>query len=179
MDITYLGKTSFKIKGKTASVVTNPERNLEVDIVTMSNNDSGKKNIDLVKNYTKALTGPGEYEVKGISFIGIASENNTIFVIEVDGLRICHLGDLKQKLTDGQLKVVGDIDILIVPDTVLDKVVSQIEPYFIIPMGESELVDKYLKECGLVVEKLDKLTIKEEELIDDQPAKVVLMEAKK
>lgn len=217
MDITYLGHSSFRIKGKTATVVTDPfdpqkvglkYPSVEADIVTSSHNHSDHNKLDLVKDYQKALTGPGEYEVAGISFIGVSSFHddkkgelrgkNTIFVMEVDGVRICHLGDLGHKLTEGQLKAIGDIDVLIIPvggeytigSTLAVEVTQQIEPFFVIPMhyqtkglkkdtfSKLEPVENFLKSSGMVVEKTTKFGLKKEEILDDQPAKVVLMEKK-
>lgn len=218
MDITYLGHSSFKIKGKTATVVTDPfdesvvglkYPTTEADIVTTSHDHDDHGKVSKVSNYKKAFTGPGEYEVMGISFIGISSYHdnkkgdergkNTIFVIEVDGVRICHLGDLGHKLTEGQLKKIGDIDVLLIPvggeytiDSKLAVVVmQQIEASFIIPMHyqveglkastfkKLEPVENFLKASGMVVEKTNKLTVKKEMIVDDQPATIVVMDRKK
>lgn len=223
MDITYLGHSSFKIKGKTAVVVTDPfDPNavglkfpkIEADIVTSSHDHDDHRKLSLVDNYKKAFIGPGEYEVMGVSFIGIPSlfgipsfhdtkngeerGKNTIFVIEVDGIRICHLGDLGHKLSEGQLKKIGDIDVLLIPvggeytiDSKLAVVVmQQIEATYVIPMHyqveglkpstfkKLQPVETFLKESGMTVEKLNKLTIKEEMMIDDQPASIVVMDTK-
>lgn len=225
MDITYLGHSSFKIKGKTATVVTDPFDEsavglkypaVEADIVTTSHDHDDHGKIKLVKNYKKAFTGPGEYEVMGISFIGIPSFHdekkslpagrqgekrgkNTIFVIEVDGVRICHLGDLGHKLTEGQLKKIGDIDVLMIPvggEYTIDSklaviVMQQIEASYIIPMHyqveglksstfkKLEPVENFLKASGMVVEKTDKLVVKKEMIVDDQPATIVVMDRKR
>lgn len=217
MDINYLGHSSFKIKGRTATVVCDPFDpkmvgikfpTVEADIVTSSHDHNDHRNLDAVKNYKKAFVGPGEYEIMGVSFIGIPSFHddkkgvdrgkNTIFVIEVDGIRICHLGDLGEKLDETQLKSIGDIDILMVPVggtfTIDSKkafeVVQQIEPYFVIPMHykvdgmnpetfkDLEPVENFLKETGMVTEKMSKFSLKSEEIIEDQPAKVIVLEVK-
>lgn len=218
MDITYLGHSSFKIKGKTAVVVTDPfdesvvglkYPTIEADIVTTSHNHDDHGKISLVKNYKKAFTGPGEYEVMGISFIGIPSFHddkkgekkgkNTIFVLEVDGVRICHLGDLGHKLTEGQLKKIGDIDVLLIPvggEYTIDSkkavvVMQQIEASYIVPMhyqtdglkketfGKLEPVENFLKESGMTTENLAKLSVKKEMIVDDQPATIVVLDIKK
>lgn len=216
MDINFLGHSSFKIKGRTATIVCDPFDPsmvglkfpaVEADIVTSSHDHGDHNNLDAVKNYKKALTGPGEYEIMGVSFIGVSSFHddksggergkNTIFVIEVDGVRVCHLGDLGQKLTEEQLKSIGDIDVLMVPvggsytigSKIAFEVTQQVEPYFVIPMHykmdglkdsfkELEPVDNFLKETGMVVEKTNKFSLKKDEIVEDQPAKVILLEIK-
>lgn len=214
MDINYLGHSSFRIKGKNASVVIDPYDNqtgpkfpkVEADIVVSSHDHHDHSNIEAVKGYKKEISGPGEYEVMGVSFIGIASYHddkkgedrgkNTIFVIEIDGIRICHLGDLGHKLLEKQLNAIGDIDVLMIPVggvyTIDSKqaaeVVKQIEPYFIIPMhyqhrdldqkafSKLEPVENFLKESGTTVERTKKLSLKKDEIIQDQPAKVIVLE---
>ena len=64
-------------------------------------------------------------EVKGIKFNGIAAfhdENqgkkrgpNIVFCFEVDGVRICHLGDLGHMLSDKHIAQIGKVDVLLTP----------------------------------------------------------------
>lgn len=215
MDITYLGHSSFKLKGRSASLVTDPFdakmlglkfSGVEADIVTISHDHSDHNKASAVSGVKKTISGPGEYEVMGISVLGFASYhddkegtlrgNNTIFVIEVDGLRICHLGDLGHALSEGLVEDIGDIDILMVPvggeyTIALQQaveVVQQIEPSIVIPMhykvpGLSEAtftklsgVSEFVKEVGLNSETLPKLSIKKEEIGEGQ--KVVVLEKK-
>ncbi len=49
------------------------------------------------------------------SFFGMKRGKNSAFIIEVDGLRIAHMGDLGHKLDEKQLKKFKDIDILMIP----------------------------------------------------------------
>ena len=67
---------------------------------------------------------------------------NTVYVIEMEGLRVCHLGDLGHKLTTEQLEEIGSIDIAMIPvggvysidaKTAME-VVKQLDPWVIIPM---------------------------------------------
>lgn len=82
MDITFLGHSSFKIKTKTATVVTDPFdpkmlglkfSPTEADIVTISHDHTDHNSIDRVTGYKKVFSGPGEYEVMGVSMIGYPS----------------------------------------------------------------------------------------------------------
>ena len=41
--------------------------------------------------------------------------NNIIFCFEVDGIKVCHLGDLGHEPTEEQLEEIGPIDVLFVP----------------------------------------------------------------
>lgn len=161
MDITYLGHSSFKIKTKTATVITDPfdpkivglkYPGLEGDIVTVSHEHADHNAVDKVTGVKKVVKGPGEYEISGVSILGFPSYHdnkkgeergkNTVYVFEADGLRIAHLGDLGHLLDDDMVSEMGPIDILMVPAggsfTITPKeaveVCSKIDPYFIIPM---------------------------------------------
>jgi L-ascorbate metabolism protein UlaG (beta-lactamase superfamily) len=68
---------------------------------------------------------------------------NSIFILEFDGLKIAHLGDLGHMLSDAQLKKLGEVDVLFVPvggvytlnGEDAAKVVKQIKPRrYVIPM---------------------------------------------
>lgn len=215
MDITYLGHSSFKLKGRTASVVTDPYDTVmvglkfsptEAEIVTISHDHADHNQAQLVKNVKKVINGPGEYEIMGISILGFPSFHdkksgeergkNTIYVFEIDNLRIAHLGDLGHDLSEGLVEDLGDIDILLIPvgdkftigPTEAARIIQAIEPSIIIPMHyqmpglvpqnfkELKPVDDFLKEVGLNVVNLPKLSIKKEELEDVQ--KVVVLEKK-
>jgi L-ascorbate metabolism protein UlaG (beta-lactamase superfamily) len=216
MDITYLGHSSFKLRGKTASLITDPfdpkvvglkYPSNEADIVTVSHNHPDHNQSQIIKNVRMVVEGPGEYEISGISIIGIPSFHdnkkgeerglNTIYVFEIDGLRVAHLGDLGTDLTDEQVTALGSIDVLIIPvggdytigpkDAV--KIVGEIDPYFVIPMhykvsgissefSKLEPVDTFLKESGLTVEKMDKFSLKREDILEDQSTKIILLPQK-
>jgi L-ascorbate metabolism protein UlaG (beta-lactamase superfamily) len=134
MEITYLGHSSFKLKGKKTSVVTDPYTSAKVglkfpkteaDIVTISHQHEDHNAVSQVGGSPFVISEPGEYEVKGISIIGIPSYHdnvkgkergkNTIYTIEVDGIHIVHLGDVGEMLSDKDVEMIGEVDILLVP----------------------------------------------------------------
>ena len=74
---------------------------------------------------------------------GLIRGKNTIFCVEMDGWRICHLGDLGQEPTPTQLKKIGPVDVLMIPvggiytlnGSEAKKAVEQIRPKeYIFPM---------------------------------------------
>ena len=83
-------------------------------------------------NYTDSLTGdfqtlskPGSYEVGGVKITGVASFHdeaqgakrgtNVIFILEGDGLKIAHLGDLGHLPDAAQAAALADVDLLLIP----------------------------------------------------------------
>jgi len=155
-----LGHASFRIKGKTASVVTDPydekagkfPKDVQSELVTVSHDHPDHNQAGKVGGSPFVISGPGEYEVKGVSVIGVptwhddqggaARGRNTVYVVEVDGLRLAHLGDLGHKLTESDLGLMGPIDIVFVPvggeytidAKVAAEVVKQVDPWVVVPM---------------------------------------------
>lgn len=179
MEIYPLGHSSFRIKGKTATVVTDPYlKSSDADIVTVSHDHSDHNVLEKISGTPFVINGPGEYEIKGVTVVGVAMFHDgqngaergasTVYKINVDGINICHLGDLGHKLSDDQLNQVGNIDILLIPvggtytidAKTASQVVAQLEPLIVVPMhyrrlgmdpklaGELEPVADFLKEMG-------------------------------
>jgi L-ascorbate metabolism protein UlaG (beta-lactamase superfamily) len=96
--------------------------------------------------------GPAPAEIKGIKFNGVATYhdenkgrdrgNNVIICFEVDGIKVCHLGDLGHRLSDQEVAQVGKVDVLLTPvggfftitADVATEVSSRLKPKVIIPM---------------------------------------------
>jgi hypothetical protein len=126
MDISYVGKDSFKIKAKTGSVLA------EAAKLTISHKTGGD---DFV------ITDPGEYEVEGISVFGYKTESETIYVVQFDDIRVAYLGNLSKLLSEKNISELENIDVVIVStDSLavkeLTDVVSKLEPYYVLPYGE-------------------------------------------
>ena len=171
MEITYKNN-EFRVKGKTGILYSKP------DGVLIESSDGTN---------SKELFGAGEYEVSGISVIGInpasegQAEEGNIFIYEVDGLRICNLGKLTKKLTDTKLSSLGDIDVLLLPVCSSSiEMMQQVESYYVIPFGykSNDELEKFLKDSGLVVERLSKFSLKKEEIIEESPTQIIVLESK-
>jgi len=156
------------------------------DIVLVTHDHFDHNNIGDIKPEIFVISSPGEYERKGIHIKGIQSFHdksqgaerglNTIYVVIAEDIRLCHMGDFGQEeLTDEQIEAIGDIDILMVPVggtytvnfSEAMRIVKKIEPKIIIPMhykvpGLKLSLDgpeKFIKEMGLVPEKVEKFKI--------------------
>ncbi len=215
--ITWAGQSCFQItvsngKDYEATVVIDPfdEKiglkmpSLSADVVLISHGHPDHNNISAIKGEPFVIENPGEYEVKGVFVMGIDSFHddaqgkergkNTIYTIEAEDIRFCHLGDFGQKqLTDEQLELIGKVDILMIPvggtftidSSEASKVIGQIEPKIVIPMHyalpklkvELDGVEKFLKAVGKnSVVPTEKLTIKYSALPKDGAMEVVVLQ---
>ncbi|MCC7371927.1 MAG: MBL fold metallo-hydrolase [Chloroflexi bacterium] len=163
MDIVWHGHACFRLRGREASIVTDPyDRStgypalkLTADVLTISNHTSQHANTAAVSaagDKLRQVDGPGEYEVAGSLIEGVVTYRdkqkgkergkNTAYMIHLDDLSVCHLGALAHTLSSSQIESLKDADVLLVPvggGDVLDaaaaaEVVSQLEPRIVIPM---------------------------------------------
>src|SRR5215471_301979 len=158
---------------------------VNASIVTISHNHPGHNFAEGVGGNPRVVRGPGEYEISDVLITGVASYHdnkrgqergrNTIYIIHMDDLVICHLGDLGHTLQEEQLEEVADADILLIPigggatlnGAQAAEVISQVEPHIIIPMHYShdasetpDPLDKFSREMGIeVINTQPKLTV--------------------
>lgn len=213
MDLTWLGHGCFRLRGRSAVAITDPYppslgprlSRLEADLVTVSHEHENHSYVQAVKEGARIVAGPGEYEVSGITVLGFPTFHdanggadrgrNTVYVIEVDDVRICHLGDLGHPFDEDILDQIGTIDVLLAPvggGTSLDadgaaKVVRQIEPRIVVPMHYAipglkkslEGVDRFLKEMGVTEagEPLGRLSV-QATTAEAETTRVVILEPK-
>jgi L-ascorbate metabolism protein UlaG (beta-lactamase superfamily) len=175
---------------------------MEADIILVTHQHSDHNNIKSLGGNPFVISGPGEYEIKEVFIQGIPSfhddsqgkerGSNTIFTIETEDLRLCHLGDLGQKeLSSDQLEKIGEVDVLMIPvggvytisGKEAMKIMSQIEPKITIPMHYAlpklkvklEEADKFLKLAGIKkLEPQNKLTVKKKDIREDE-AKIIML----
>src|SRR2546430_3466027 len=188
MEISWQGHACFQLRGKHVTLVTDPFSpqqgdslrlgKLNATIVTISHNHHGHNYVAGVGGNPRVVRGSGEYEISDVLITGVASYHddkhgrefgrNTIYVIHIDDLVICHLGDLGHTLQEEQLEEVADADILLIPigghntinATQAAEVISQVEPHIVIPMhyrtsaleekrDTLDPLDKFCREMGV------------------------------
>jgi L-ascorbate metabolism protein UlaG (beta-lactamase superfamily) len=194
MEIVWQGHSCFRIRSREATIVTDPCPPASgytigkptADIVTISHHHPNHSFLKAVAGKTTVLDGPGEYEISGAFVTGISTyhddkrgeENgsNLVFIMEMEDIKLCHLGDLGHSPTAEQAEEMTGVDILFVPiggNTTLDgvraaEVVSLLEARLVIPMhykteaykGDLETPDRFLKEMGVTAhEPQPKLSI--------------------
>ncbi len=210
MDVTWLGHGCFRLRGRYAAVVTDPYppaiglklSRLDADVVTVSHEHENHNYTQIVRDAYE-IRGPGEYEVAGVSVIGVPTYHdsekgakhgrNTVYLIEIDDVQICHLGDLGHGLDDADAETISSADVLLVPvggrsainAVQAAEVVRQLEPRYVVPMHyaipglklELDAVDRFLKEMAVAsADPQPKLSVQKSS--GDYETRVVVLEPK-
>ena len=183
IDISWLGHSCFVIKGRDATILTDPyDESIgyslgkqTANIVTCSHPHPGHGFTSGVDGVAKVVRGPGEYEICGVLITGISTFHdteggvergkNTAYLIEMDEVTLCHLGDLGHPLSSGQVEDMSSVEVLLVPVggvSTIDaataaEAVRQLQPRIVIPMHfqtkalsfKLDPVDSFLKEMGI------------------------------
>ena len=212
MEITYIGHSSFKIKGKEITLVIDPYDpkigykfpKQECDVLLTTHDHFDHNYLEGVSGYKLHIQGPGEYEISDVFINGIQAFHDekegaergvdTMYLIDIDGFSILHLGDLGTELTKEQMERITNVDVLLIPvggKYTIDaekasKVISSLEPGYVIPMhyktddltGVEGLdpLSKFLDEMGVEgnVRKEDKLKLTNRVDIPEETTVVVL-----
>mgnify|MGYP005852491331 CR=1 FL=1 len=194
MEIKYFGHSCFRIKGKNTTLITDPYSpdlgltlgKQTANIVTVSHQHAGHNHTEGISGEPRVVYRPGEYEIGDAIIIGLPTFHdsekgmirgkNVVFVVAVDDMTICHLGDLGEPLKESEIEELGKVDILMIPvgdmsalnAAAAAKLVRQIEPAIVIPMHyqlpgsnrELESAERFISEMGAsAVSPQPKLTV--------------------
>jgi L-ascorbate metabolism protein UlaG (beta-lactamase superfamily) len=139
----------------------------EADIVTVSHEHFDHNYVKGLPGKPQVIKGVGRHEVRGVVIQGMASYHddsggsqrgdNTIFVFDADGIRLCHLGDLGHVLSEKKIEHIGQVDVLCIPvggfftigPQEATTVVGQLQPHLIFPMHVKT------EKCSLPIEPVD------------------------
>ena len=180
MEILWLGHSSFRIRAREATVITDPcppstgytIGKPTADIVTLSHAHDDHTYLKAIAGKPIVIDSPGEYEISGAFLTAIPTYHdgekggergkNLTFVIEMEGIKICHLGDLGHAPTADQAEGMTGADVLMIPvggDSTIDgaeaaEIVPMLDARIVIPMhyktpvakGNLEPADRFLKE---------------------------------
>ena len=166
MEVQWLGHACFLIRtadGK--KILTDPYKSGSyggavgygpigevVDVVTVSHEHDDHFGVSELKGNPQVIAEQAEETVTGIRFKGIPTHHdteegaergeNTVFTFEVEGIKVCHLGDLGHTLSPETVAEIGQVDVLLIPvggvytidAEEAERVVGQLNPRLVVPM---------------------------------------------
>lgn len=162
MEITWIGGSCFRFRGRDGALVTDPQTSGQTrrstfpkaDLVAITDPElpPGVERL-VVPNHagrdTYVAAGPGEYDVSGVYLHGIAGSATpdtgsvrTVFALDIDRVTVALIASLESDMTPAMLEELGTAQVLVVnaDDGVerVVKLVNRIEPNLVIPYGRSE-----------------------------------------
>ena len=216
MKIQYLGHSCFKLTESTGTtIITDPykaigyelPKGLKADAVTVSHSHFDHNHVKAIGGHPRVLDKEGFYELPGVEITGIKSYHdnqggrqrgeNIIYKFRMDGLEVCHLGDLGEECSSELLEMILPVNILLIPvggtytvDAELAKeYVDRIMPEIVIPMHyktrslnlDLDKADAFLDlfdDEETEISGLDTLEFSREDLTEEK-TKIILMERTK
>ena len=207
MIITYHGGQFVKISQGDTVIAANPfgknsafkpiRFGARIGLVSVGHKDyNGVENLSHGDKVPFIVSGPGEYEIGGIAITGTLAVKpfgkdgllNTIYSVEMEGIRLCLLGALSSaELSSEQIEGIGEVDILFVPigggdlmsPADAEKIANTLDAKMVIPLAwgdDDKQLKLFLKEAGAEgVKPIDKLTLKRKDL-EGKEGEVVLLE---
>ncbi len=160
MRITWHGHSCFELKDS-ISLVIDPHDGksigikppvLRADMVLVTHDHFDHNCVRIVKGDPAVVRQPGHRVVKGVKVNGIPTFHdhesgakrgrNTIYTFTMDGIRLCHCGDLGHMLSEDQLRAIGPVDVLFVPVggtftlslPEVRELIARVQPRIVVPM---------------------------------------------
>ncbi len=173
MELTFHGHSCIRLKGRDATVLVDPPGGPNLsgarsapDIVVRTEGETDPDKLRPAEGRPQEVSGPGEFEVRGVGIYGMAAGDTVLMRIEVDDVRVVTAGRLDRQLLEDEIDALGHVDVLVVPvgggdalsATEATKLVNAVEPSIVVPVRYRlpeasedgyDTVDKFAKEMGL------------------------------
>lgn len=175
MEITYLGLSCVRLRGRDAQVVVDPPEGQlpglgrsTPDLVVRTEGRTDSEKLRNGEGGSQEISGAGEFEVRGVAIRGVDMRDGRVLMcVEIDDVRVVSVGRLDRQLTEEEVDAIGHVDVLVAPvggGDALDpaaatKLVNTLAPAIVVPVryrsplsagsGEYEPVDTFAREMGL------------------------------
>ena len=172
MEVTYHGLSCVRLRGREATVLIDPPQTTlpglarsAPDIIVRTEGPTDPEKLRAREGHAQEVSGPGEFEVRGVGIFGMPVGETTLMRVEIDDVRVVAAGRLRRQLTEDEIDALGHVDVLVVPvgggdalsATEASTLVNAVEPSIVVPARfratgggvDYEPVDKFAKEMGL------------------------------
>lgn len=187
MKFKWWGQASFLItKDDGTKIITDPYNedmpykkiNDEADYVTVSHDHFDHNAVETIPGQPYVVNNVSGFKDKKVDITGISTYHddaegaergeNIIFMMQLDGMKVSHLGDLGHPLNSSQVEKLKDTDILLLPvggHFTIDadqayEVVKKLEPKIVIPMHfKTDILDLPIKGVDKFLKHFDENSI--------------------
>ena len=183
MEITYLGMSCVRLRGRDVQVLVDPPDGqlpglgkTGPDLVVRTEGHTDPERLRPRDGQSQEVAGAGEFEVRGVTVRGVDMGNGrTIMRVEIDDVRVVSVGRLDRQLTEEEIDALGHIDVLVAPvgggdalaASAATKLVNALSPAIVVPVryrspnspgsGDYEPVETFAKEMGLAEDAIQAL----------------------
>jgi L-ascorbate metabolism protein UlaG (beta-lactamase superfamily) len=171
MELTYHGHSCIRLRGREMTVLIDPPQTAlpglakgTVGMIVRTEGTTDPAKLRHRDGEVQEVCGPGEFEIGGVSILGLAAGETTVMRVAVDDVRVVAAGRLRRQLTEDEIDNLGHVDVLVIPVGGGDalgavdaaRLVNAVEPSIVIPArfgaggaGEYDPVGKFAQEMGL------------------------------
>ncbi len=175
MEITYLGMSCVRLRGRDTQVIVDPPDGqlpglgkTGPDLVVRTEGRTDTDKLRPRDGASQEISGAGEFEVRGVTVRGVdTGGGRTLMRVEIDDVRVVSVGRLDRQLTEEEIDALGHVDVLVAPvgggdalsATDATKLVNAVSPAIVVPVryrsatspgsGDFDAIDTFAKEMGL------------------------------
>ena len=171
MELTYHGHSCIRLRGREMTVFIDPPQTAlpglakgTLGIIVRTEGTTDTATLRPRDGEMQEVRGPGEFEIGGISILGLSAGETTVMRVSVDDVRVVAAGRLRRQLSEDEIDSLGHVDVLVIPVGGGDalgaidaaKLVNAVEPSIVVPArygsgdgGEYDPVGKFAQEMGL------------------------------
>src|SRR5580658_1660169 len=148
MELTYHGHSAIRIRGREMTVFIDPPQTAlpglakgTLGIIIRTEGATDTATLRPREGEMQEVRGPGEFEIGGISILGLAAGETTVMRVSVDDVRVVAAGRLRRQLSEDEIDSLGHVDVLVIPVGGGDalgaidaaKLVNAVEPSIVVP----------------------------------------------
>ena len=212
MIISFYGEGCFKIQSGEKNILTDPPTassglatpRFKTDIILKTLTPFPISDQQISKSDNQLIYGPGEYNINNIKISGIEIKKEsskdffkTIYLIEMESIKICFLGHISQTPDPDILEQLEEIDILFIPaggkpfmeQKTAAQLIKQINPKIAVPsFFKIQGLKRPTDDLKIFIEEtngqkkeskefLEKLTIKKKDLEEIKKTEIMALKA--
>src|SRR6202011_1060750 len=122
MEVTYHGLSCIRLRGREATVLIDPPQTAlpglarsAPDIIVRTEGATDPEKLRAREGHAQEVSGPGEFEVRGVGIFGVPAGETTLMRVEIDDVTVVSAGRLARQLSEEEIDALGHVLLGVVP----------------------------------------------------------------